>query len=324
MTTPTDLHDLLTAEAGGPSRGGPGWDDVVRRGRRHQRVRRAQRSVLAALAVGAVVTGVALSDGDPTVDTVPPVTSATTDPTPSTTVTSWVEGPPKITAARAQGAFVTVLAWIPDRYDKGYGYKPAFNLCTDLHPRVVESPDQVLVELVDETVDRGVDWAQCQIHRGDSSATIELTDPLDDRALVDAVTGDAVPVIDGARLLFPTALPAPFDVERWEERNSEDGSWAFSWTTGTDPVGPGSSGIQVLTLTRWDLDGERPTGCTEQPVEVRGVTGNLCDSESSSRLLTWAEGGGFFALEVVDIASRPLPDGIDLVAIAEGLEPLGG
>jgi hypothetical protein len=205
-------------------------------------------------------------------------------------------------------------------------YTPAFHLCADLHPRVAESSDRVLVELVDESVERGGEWSRCQHARDGSTGTIELTEPLDDRTLVDAVSGEAVPVIDGDHLMFPTALPAPFDAERWREATSDDGSWTFSWTAGPRrlPAGAVTGPILELRITRWDLDAERPTRCAEEPVELRGVTGNLCDSDAASRLLTWAETGGFFALEVLDIVGEPLPEGIDLVAIAQGLEPLGG
>lgn len=206
-------------------------------------------------------------------------------------------------------------------------YVPAFHLCEDLRPLVTESADQVVVELVEATGDRDVeDWAQCQNVHDASWGTIELTDPLDERTLVDPVIGDALEVIDGGRLLFPSALPAPFDLARWGEiANTDDGSWTLAWTAGPRrlPAGARAGPVLQLRVTRWELDATRPTGCTEQPIDLRGVTGNLCDAQAGSQLLSWMEGGGFFVLEVVDIAGEPLPEDIDLVAIAEGLEPLG-
>lgn len=326
MTTDGELRDLLNDEASGPSGDGPGWDDVVRRGLRRQRIRRAQRGLLAALAVSAVVTGAVLTDADPTIETVPPAITATT-----ATVGATPSQLPKITAARAQGAFVTVIAWAPERYDKG-NFEPAFDLCADLHPRVAESPDKVVVELVDETAEQGLDWALCRHSRDSSTGLIELTDPLDDRTLLDAATGDAVPVIDGAQLLFPSALPAPFDVGRWDEyANSEEGSWTFAWMPRAPASGPGTVELHELRVT---TGYGTPTECTSprEDVAVRGTTGRLCtgvyiegleDGGGVTYDLQWEEDGR--TINVFFGSSDPARLTLDdILAIAEGLERLGG
>jgi hypothetical protein len=310
MTTPTDLHDLLNTEAGSTS-GGPGWDDVVRRGRRRQRVRQAQRGVLAAVLVGAAITGVALSGGDPTVETTPPATDPpgpTTTLPYETTTSSTVIDPaverPAVRAARAQGVFVTVI--IPAA-DPTIGFDP----CRDLHPRVVESDEQVGVELLDDTVERGVPWADCQSSPFSGWALIELTDPLGDRPLVDLPTDATVPVVDGASLLFPTELPEPFDIDRWDEF-SPGTSWEFSW----------SASDLFATVTTGFAAGR---DCERRPVEVRGTTGELCEAEQNLEL-AWEESGRriVVALGTVDPDAELQLTVDDLLAIAEGLERLGG
>lgn len=278
--------------------------------------RHAALAAAAAVAASAVVLGVVLSNDDDgrTVEAAVRVTTTTT----------WIEGPPRISAARVQGAVVTVIAWIPDTMVRPASYEPAFHLCEDLHPSVAESADQVVVELV-ATAEPGVDWATCHNGRFSTWGTLALSDPLGDRPLVDSATGAAVPVIDGAQLLFPSALPAPFDVAHWGERAGDDGlSWSFEWLVGPRDLPGGALGGPVLglTITRWDGASAPPMECTARALQVRGVTGNLCDTDAGSRLLSWTEGGGSFVIELMELAGDPLPEDIDVVAIAERLQPL--
>jgi len=313
MTTDTELRDLLSAEAGGPTGSPGGWDDVTRRGRHRQRVRRAQGATLAALAVGAVATAVALRSDDPTVDTIPRDTTPTTptvpeDPTTSTTVPTAVGSNPSITAGRAQGVFLTVL--VPAA-DPATGFDP----CTQLHPRVVESPDQVMVELVDETVERGLPWASCESSPFSSWATIELTDPLRERPLLDAITGEPVPVVDGETLLFPTSLPAPFDIQVWDELAFEE-SWTFAF----------SAGDVVLNIA---TDSPAPACDDGAAVEVRGTPGRLCMETLDGEVLThgvlrWSNGEHLYDIELTDPEGSASLHGGELLGIAEALEPMDG
>jgi hypothetical protein len=318
MTTDTELHDLLTAEAGGPTTGAS-WDDVVRRGRHRQRMRRAQGVALGALVGMAVVTAISMSGDDPNLETT--VTEPTSTLPYETTTSTPVEVPPGevprgLGAARVQGAFLTVI--IPAA-DPTVGFDP----CTDLHPRTPQSAEQIGIALETKDEWRGEPWAACQSSPFSAFGTIELQEPYAGQPVLDLSTGDTITVIDGGPLLFPGTgtLPEPFDLEHWDEFGATDYEgtpvehWTFSWTAGD----------VVLSIGQWDLEGERPDGCTEQRVQVRGVLGHLCDSASSSVLLTWADGTTFHTIELVDVSGEPLVlEGADLVAIADGLEPLGG
>jgi len=311
FTTDTELRDLLATEAGGTPGGHHGWDDVVRRGRHRQRVRRVQGAAMVAVVAGLAVTAVALSGGDQAVDTVPatpPTTSAPIETDESTTTVAVPDdGLPHILGARAQGAFLTVLIpWA----DPASGFDP----CMALHPRVVESPDQVGIELVTEEVERGFPFAECTAGPFSGRGVIELTDPVGDRTVVDLTTGNAVFLVDSASLLFPTSLPAGFSPEARDEFGSQ-GAWMFAFaSTARD------SYLNVTT-------GYGGTGeCDRETIRVRGTDGRLCRGEDGRFDLHWEEGGRTIAVEVG--ASDPEQDsGLtldDVLAIAEGLAPLEG
>jgi hypothetical protein len=304
MTTPTDLHELLRAEAGGPMGGGPGWDDVVRRGRRRQQVRRAQRGVLAAVAVGAVVAGATLSGGDPQVETTPPATDPTTslgyDTTTSTTAVP--EAPPYlVSAARAQGELLSVI--IPPA-DPTTGFDP----CTALHARVVESAEQIGIELVTEQVERGLEWGLCSSTALSARATLELTDPLGDRPLIDLTTGDEVPVVDGASLLFPSELPEELARGVWDEFGYES-TWTFAWN-------------QADLFLNVTTNHSGSFQCERREVEVRGTTGSLCEGEGGRFDLQWEEDGRLINVEIGHVSDGTSPFTLDdVLTIAEGLQP---
>jgi hypothetical protein len=267
MTTDTELRDLLSAEAGGPAFT-RGWDDVVRRGRHRRRARRSQALAGVVLIVGVAATALALTADDRSVDTVPPAT----DPT-STTVGDGLTGTSspelpfafRIPAFRAQGVFLTV----PMQWDSPLS---GFDPCIDLRPQVVESSEEIGVELVGDEPEGALPWAGCGTGHMGSWGTIELKDPVGDRT----VNGHAV--IDGASLLLPDELPGPFELVRREEtarRSSvpdEDGflaevwSWGFSWRAGSSELRLGIDGPPSSD----DCDGE------SEDIEVRGTTARLC------------------------------------------------
>jgi hypothetical protein len=310
MTTDRELHDVLATEADGPARPAPAWDDVVRRGRHHRRVARVRTGLVAGgLAALAVIGGIAVTDRTDDEDT--GVVANDPDPAP---VTSQPAFPATdLAAARAVGVFVTVIG-APS--DPATGFDP----CVDQHPRVMEAPDQVTVELVPASLSSGQPWAACQASPFSGWGTIELTDPLGSRRLVDASDGQEIQVLDDADLVFPASLPAPFDVDHWDEFAHllptelavYEREWTFSWVAGD----------VVLNLSAWSLDGEHPDGCTDgEAVTIGGLAGSLC-TDASHALLSWIDGGSARILELVDVSGEPLPAGIDLVAVATGLEPL--
>ena len=298
MTTDTELHDLLTAEAGGPS-AGAGWEDVVRRGRRRQRVRRARGVALGVFAAGAVIAGVSLSSDDPSLETLPPA-----DP-PSTTTSSTIGGEVvptgPLTSARVQGAFLTMI--LPPA-DPTTGFDP----CADLHPRTPQSSDQIAIELVTGEP-RGLPWASCLSSPFSAWGTIELLEPYGGQPVIDLTTGNEVDVVDAASLLFPTELPEAFTPGVWDEFAFED-SWTFSWSAGD---------LFVNVTTRYGGTGE----CDRQTIEVRGTTGRLCDNGNGFFDLHWEEDGKTIAVELG--ASDPEQDSgftvQDVLTVAEGLEP---
>ena len=311
MTTDRELRDLLLDEAGDPPRHTAPWDDIVRRGRRHRRVARIRTGLVAGgLTALAVIGAVALGDDDRAAVVANDPDDLTTTTTPRSTTPAPMGS--DITAARAVGVFVTLL--IPPS-DPATGFDP----CVDSHPRITESPSEVTVELVPASFSSGLPWAACHASPFSGWGFVELTDPLDDRQLVDGFDGAAIHVVSNAELLLPAALPEPFDLERRDESTqiAYEGvavdAWTFSWTA--DDL--------VLNVSRWALDGEHPEGCGGgQAVEVRGLTGHLCTNESSS-LLSWVDDTSIRIIELVDVGGDPRPDGFDLVAIADALEPLG-
>jgi hypothetical protein len=310
MTSDLDLRDALSGAAAGPPPPAPGWDAVVRRGRRRQRVRRTRTAALAGLVVAVIVGSFMLTDDDQDVGTLPPATEPTA-PAASTAL-DYTPDPPHTDAliARTQGAFVTLI--FPS-IDLVTGVPTGADLCR-YHPLVTESPDQVLLDVVDDTVEGGTAWTRCQA----STGTIELAEPLGDRALVNARSGEIVnevTVVDSAPLLFPTTLPEPFDLERWDESTLEfdvGRSWTFSWGT----VG------QHLAVT----NGEYTSfDCEVRDVEVRGTAGRFCYYQQDGVFdLEWEEGGRTIAVAGQG-ESRPESDVLaDALVVAEGLEPIGG
>ena len=295
MTTDTELRDLLTAEAGGPARGNGEWDEVVRRGRHRQRVRRAQGVALVVILAGLAAGVLALTSDDARVDTGPPATEG--EPT---TPEGVLHGDAvEIYAARAQGTslklfFTGVLA------------------CRDVRPLIIESEEEIRVGLVGEQDERGVPWASCGTERW--SAVIDLRDPAGDRAVVDLSTEERRPVADSADLLFPTALPAPFDLDAVEETQGVDHDfWIFMFRA-DDP--------QFVRLSQSrDLE-SNGTDCDHgQVVEVRGTEG--CFAKDVPSNLSWDEGGWSRSISLVSFnyGESALDE---LLAIAEGLEPLDG
>jgi hypothetical protein len=317
MTTDHELHDLLTEVADGPTPSAAGWDDIVRRGSHHRRATRLRNGIaLGGLAAVVSVGGLAIGDRldrDPGVVANDPTPTTPTPPTTPTTFhyeTTLI--PPddlsRMTAARVQGVFVTVLTAPADPVT---GFDP----CTARHPRVVESADGVGIELVDESVERGLPWAACQSSPFSGWGTIELTDPLGDRTLTDLSTGQAMSLIDGAPLLFPTAVPEPFDLGRWDEFHGAGGAgpeWTFSFSA--DDLN-----LSVSTSYRDYTD------CGNEPIEVRGATGYVCQSESHGFVLGWQEGGYHRRIGLGPVSDNITPFTVDdVLAIAESLEPLGG
>jgi hypothetical protein len=310
MTTDTELRDLLVAEAGGPTREPAGWDDIMRRGQHRQRARRVQGLALFVVVAGVAITAIALSAREATVDTGPSATE------PAPTVTGEIDpstvlrhGDAKIQAARAEGTSLTLF------------FDELEDLCRDLRPVLRESEDQIAVGLVDAQDDRGIPWGGCgDGMRGpeDPWGTIDLRAPAADRALVDLSSGQTVTVQDGKELLFPTRLPASFDVEVFDQDSGgllggpED--WFFLFTA----EGPER---EYVSLYIWADVESNGSGCDGEGVEVRGTEG--CFAGGVPPSLTWDEGGRAISLSIVsaDVEGSALDE---LLAIAEGLEPLRG
>jgi hypothetical protein len=181
---------------------------------------------------------------------------------------------------------------------------------------VIETPEQVVIELVDHNLADSEPWAGCQSSAFSGHGLIELTDPLGGRRLVDGWDEAEIAVIDGAPLLFPTSLPQPFDIDRWDEFPGTEASglvWTFSF----------SADDQALNVSRRIGTPPQPE-CGVELVEVRGVTGRLCSIERAADL-NWTDADGVsWEIELANVGGETLPEDIDLVAIAEGLEPLGG
>jgi hypothetical protein len=296
MTIDHDLRDLLTAEADGPVRRAADWDTIVRRGHHRRRVGRLRNGIaLGGVAAMAAVGAFALTDRDHD-----DRTGVVVDQ-PHSTTTSTVRHGPGFYAARVQGVFLTILF-----------EEPSPDLCDD-HPRVTESATEVVVEVVPATFSSGEPWAGCQTSALTGRGMIELSDPLGDRRLVDAYGGAEITVIDGAPLLFPTALPDGFDLERWDELQGPGGAgpeWTFRFT----------SGDQFLSITTSYRDYSGDCG---EPIDVRGRPG-CRELGESSLAIRWQEGPWHHRLEGGDSGDGSSFTLGQLVVIAEGLEPLGG
>jgi len=324
MTTDTDLRDVLTTAADGPARSPAGWDDIVRRGRRHARVARAQRLTAGGLLVAVLL--LALSGGpfgtDDRRDVVATEPDGSTVPT-AVTSTTHPDGLdpalPDLRSARSNGAFVTLII---NPADPAVGFDP----CTDGSAVVTETATTVTVRVQRhyETPGRQIWWAACQASPFSGWATIELAAPLGGRRLIDAMDGLEIPVIDSANLLFPTVLPEPFDITHWDEFGGETGlvDRTFSWS---------ADDLHVSVRTA-PLEGSDPIplgsnpgdGCSGEPVTVRGFDGALCRAEGGGFVLLWDEEGYRRQIELGPVSDNPSPFTLDdLFAIADGLEPLG-
>lgn len=324
MTTDRDLRDLLSTEADGPTRSAAGWDDVLQRGRRHRRVVRARQG-LAAGGVAVIVALVALTLGQLHTDDQQGVvtnqpdstTRPAVDDAPTTTRPAGLAALPDLRSARASGVFVTLII---NPSDPSAGVDP----CTQESALVVETATDVTVRIQNhrELPEHQVWWAACQSSAFSGWATVELTDPLGTRRLIDAGDGLEIPVIDNADLLFPTWIPAPFDIAHWDEMGGEMlVDRTFSWSQSDLTLNIRNSPLeQPVPL------GKNPgDGCTGDPVTVRGTQGSLCQSASgSSFTLMWDEAGWRREIDLGPVSDNTNPfTRADLMAIANGLEPLG-
>lgn len=317
MTTPDALRDVLQAEAAGtvgrpPSR----WDDVVQRGRHRRRVRRARSALLvgglALLAVGAVAN---LRDGDPTgvVANQPDGSSGASETTSTTTRIGL--GGSMATAARVSGVYLTVSI---DAGEPGIG----FDVCTARRPKITETATEVEVELVGAD-DPGADpWAACQVSSRSAWATVELRDPFGGRRLVDPETLREIPVLANADLLFPRTLPAPFDIDHWDELSGGGGlvDRTFSWSADDLVVDVRTAPLEGSVAIPF---GQNPgDGCVGDPITVRGSQGSLCTSDRGYTLM-WDEGGYRRQIELgSNDPDRAVPFTVaEALAIADGLEP---
>ncbi len=252
MTTDRDLRDLLSTEADGPTRSAAGWDDVLQRGRRHRRVVRARQG-LAAGGVAVIVALVALTLGQlhtddqqgvvtnqPDSTTRPAVDDAPTTPRPA-----GLAALPDLRSARASGVFVTLII---NPSDPSAGVDP----CTQESALVVETATDVTVRIQNhrELHEHQVWWAACQSSAFSGWATVELTDPLGTRRLIDAGDGLEIPVIDNADLLFPTWIPAPFGAPRDPCARAPAGRRSRSCGTRRAGVARSTSDPSATTPTR--------------------------------------------------------------------------
>ena len=323
MTTDTELRDLLSGAAHGLA--SPDWEGVVRRGRHHRRRSRIRTGLAAGVAtvvatLGAVTAADLGRNNRTGVVADAPDGSGTTTPGPTTTLPKLGPLDPAVrTDARVSGVFVTILI---DASDPTTGFDP----CASRRPKVTESVTAVVIEIVD-TTDVGAErWAACQASPFSGWATVELADPLGSRPLFGS-TGDAtseIPVIDNADLLFPTALPAPFDLRRWDEFGGETGlvDRTFAWSADDLHVSVRSAPLEGSEPIPF---GSNPgDGCSGTPVEVRGYDGALCQAERGGFVLLWDEGGYRRRIELGPVSDNTSPFTVDDVfAIADGLEPLG-
>jgi len=312
MTTDTELRDLLVGAAGGPTE--PDWDGVVRRGRHHRRVARVRLAGGAAAAIVALGLGSLLIDRQEATTVVVDQPEATT-----TTVSPPTIGPgvsyPIGADARASGVFVTISI---EAADPPTGFDP----CQDRLPIVVENADSVVVAVRDRyDAPTTSAWAACQSSAFSGWGTIELATPLGARRLLDE-NGREIPVIDNADLLFPTFVPAPFVLEAWDELGGEPlVDRTFSW----------SADDLHLSIRNAPLEGSVPLGqnpgdgCPEgEPVMVRAAQGALCTAERGGFVLLWDEGGWRRQVELGPVSDNVSPFTFeDLMAVVEGLEPLG-
>lgn len=311
MTTDTQLRDLLSEAAGGPA--SPDWDGVVRRGRHHRRVARARLAGLAAVAtigLGAVL--LAEPEARTVVvdepDVAPPSSEAPPTSVPDDTVDPVAAR--QLEMARVGDRIVTVT-FAPEDPVTGP------DTCTALGPSLVESEDEVVIG-VGPAQEQTHEWVACHSSPFSAWATIALREPLGGRDLIDRQSGGRLATVLDEELLFPTLVPEPFEAAHDEFGggivDGTEGSWTFSWSTGD----------LVLAVSRRTGAFERPLCPDLVDVTVRGVNGEVC-SDRSAVVLSWYEGRSRFEVSYADVGDGDIGAAppLDVVAIADGLEPLG-
>lgn len=328
MTTDRELRDALQAHADGPAGPPPGWDEVRQRGRHRVRVQRARSLALAGLVAVAGFGVVSMTRQSPNA-----VFATTGAPTTTTTTAPAVDADRLIIDARTSGTTLTLLLHVgPKSIWVSYGYP--LDMCQELIGFTVDRDTYVDMHIVGREGRPG-SWNSCQSDGDLAWVTTEMDPPLAGRPLIEVGTDREIRVLDSSRLLFPTQLPAPFEVGRRSESSSGPssgpiGRWEFTWTGG---------GLS-LSL-EWDSIryGDPPRRCEDgtnrvtefgdgddRLVTVRGLPGLLSGGDSK---LIWRDGESCFYMSVsrTDGGSFDSPDDlnrdIDLVAIANSLEPLG-
>ncbi|HUW04002.1 MAG TPA: hypothetical protein VMW08_16735 [Acidimicrobiales bacterium] len=306
MTTETELRDLLESEAHGTVRASADWDDVVRRGAHHRRKARMRNGLVAGgLVVLAVVSLLSLRPQQPGRDQ-----TTAAGPTTTTVLSQRPPPVPDLEVATAQGVSVTVVldAATPEA---------DFDPCTDQTVLVSESTSEVTLTIdQDGEVGGAEPWAACGSGPYISWGRVDLKDPLGTRTLIDASDGVPLTVLDGSPLLFPSWVPEPFDLARWNGSEvgvtsgaDVDYGWGFTFATAPN---------SFLYIHNGAMGGG---SCGGAPIDVRGEVGRLCENPAGSFTLVWTEDD---TLHIVDLdAGGNDFTAADVLRIAEGLEPLG-
>ena len=308
MTTETELRDLLESEAHGTLRASADWDDVVRRGAHHRRKARMRNGLVAGGLVAIAVVSL-LSLGPKQSDR----QQTTAEDPRATTTTALIQRPapiPDLEVASAQGVSVTVIL---DPASPDGGFDP----CTDQTVLVSESTSEVILTIDQEAEAGGAEtWAACGSGPHISWGRVDLKDPLGTRTLIDASDGVPLTVLDGSPLLFPSWVPEPFDLARWNDGETVltngaeiDYGWEFTFATAPN---------SFLYIHNGAMGGG---SCGGAPIDVRGEVGRLCENPAGSFTLVWTEDD---TLHIVDLdAGGNDFTAADVLRIAEGLEPLG-
>ncbi len=242
MTTETELRDLLESEAHGTVRASADWDDVVRRGAHHRRKARMRNGLVAGgLVAIAVVSLLSLGPQQPGRDQ-----TTAAGPTTTTVLSQRPPPVPDLEVATAQGVSVTVVldAATPEA---------DFDPCTDQTVLVSESTSEVTLTIdQDGEVGGAETWAACGSGPHISWGRVDLKDPLGTRTLIDASDGVPLTVLDGSPLLFPSWVPEPFDLARWNDGETRRHQVALTSTTAgvsRSPLHP--TAFCTSTTGRW-------------------------------------------------------------------------